>query len=475
MGIAKNSLFNSEYSYDRITGEEVVDVQEMLARQKQNTLWSNFTLTTDNEQLQELFDAVEKYNNLTLLFKGMERYLSKDGKVSLVWDIFTPEEFGTNERVPILYMGKQSRQNQTMRFAQQKEFAGIVEIEATANQQGIKQVVRQLRTNDQTQQIVLINAVSDNIPIDIFLMKTPKFLKLFQQSGIRNHNYGVLSVKEILNKSIVDFNGDQDAFLVDDYPVSHLRNMINGMLVFYKKEQVKNSTKWVGKFGSYQDMFKPQSPEAKVLNLINGQHNKDILKQLANRQSYEKTILEDDYILPTTGSQMQVDKIQSTFDGEQISRAITSLLEIYFNGAGMDFSMQSMSGASQYTNNAGIQTQNRRTTETIKECIVLREKQYGDCLKDLIDAWFGKVGKHKEFDGQWQFKILSNIVNEEQYSTEKIVLMQENGLISKKVAIQKANKDMSKWELDKMISDIEKEEKEREAKEQMQIKENYGE
>lgn len=457
----------------RITGEEDVDVREMLARQKTNTLWTNYRLDTEDEELKVVFDNLKKHNDLLLLFKGAERFLSKDGKIYFCWDIWNKGEIGNSEKQISVFYAFPSSRNQTMRYFQQKEYAGVCEIQPTTNDSGIYQRFIQLRTINQTETKPISIGFVNQIPIDIFWFQTPKFLSYWNNisNKTRTHNYGVLSIKELLNINIIDYGRNSEQNLSDDYPVAHLREMINGMLVFYKKELNKNQTKWVGEFGSFQDFYKekPKSAQAfyALQKLGNGNINKNVAQKYVDMidPNRQPTILEDDYIINLRSSNAKVDKMQSTFDGEAIARAITSLLEIYFNGAGYDYSVQSLSGQAQYTSTSEIQTQNRRTTESIKMTIVLRQNQYKEIFENIIDAWFGEVGYHKKFENKWEFKVISNIVNEEAYSVEKIVLMKENGLISNDLAIEKANKDLSEGDITKLKEEIKKEEKEKEEKE----------
>lgn len=467
----------------RITGYEDLDVREMLARQKTNTLWTNYRLDTENEELKVVFDNIKKNNDLLLLFKGAERYLSKDGKIYFCWDIWEPNEIGNKERQISVFYAFPSERNQTMRYFQQKEYAGICEIQPTTNDSGIYQRFIQLRTLNETQTKPIALGFGKQIPIDIFFFKTPKFLNYWNNciKAPRKHNYGVLSIKEMLNINIIDFGKRSESALCDDYPVQHLREMINGMLVFYKKEMNKNQTKWVGEFASYQDFYKESPKGAQALYAMNKMGQGVINKSLAQRyldmvdDSKQPTILEDDYILNLRNANSKIDKMQSTFDGEAIARALTSLLEIYFNGAGYDYSVQSLSGQKQYTSTSEIQTQNRRTTESIKMTIVLRQNQYKEIIENIIDAWFGEVGYHEKFENEWEFKVISNIVNEEAYSVDKIVVMKDNGLISNDLAIEKANKDLSEGDITKLKEEIAQEQKEQEAKDMELLKAGVSE
>lgn len=464
--------------YDYINGDEGIDVREMLARQKVNIMFSNFRLDTEDKKLKEIFDNIKKNNDLMQLMKGMERYLSKDGKAYLVFDVFEKGEYGYVEKTIKLMMGvPYEGRNQTVRQFQQKEWVGTVVIQTTSTKQGMRQKVYQCRTFNETQNVVLDSALPrDGLPLDVFYVKTPDFLIPYMEPHTRVHNYGVLSMKEMLNKNIVDFADENDIYLTDDYPVSYLREVINSYLVFMKEEQKKNGTKWAGTFGSFADMFQ-KSPDIATFAYASkngGKLNATEVQRLIEQNRQDKSILENDYImkLNTGGDTKLVEKMQSTFSMEDMMRGLCSLLEIYFNGAGFDYSVQTMSGATQYTSSSEIQTQNRRTTETIKECILLRQEQFTEMINKIIDAYEGKVDAHKKYIDKWDFKIISNIVNEEAYSVEKIVTMLENGLISRELAIEKANKDLNATDLQDLIKQIEKEQAEEEAKELKMMEQN---
>ncbi|MGL4616934.1 MAG: hypothetical protein ACRCUM_01730 [Mycoplasmoidaceae bacterium] len=452
--------------YDYVNGNEELDVLEMLARQKINIMYSDIFLETENPKLKELFDNIKKNNNLKKFLKGMERYLSKDGKAFFVWDIFEEGEYGYNERTVKLMMAVPNNpKNQTLRAFQQKEYAGTCLLQTTTTRNGLRQLVYQCRTPNETQNLPWDTAVPQNgLPLDNFMISTPAFLNPYMVKHTRVHNYGHPSLREIYNKNAIDFNDQNDYLQPDAYPVMYLRETINSYLVWIKEEQKKNGTKWVGTFESGAEMWQRNHGEASFnYNGVNSQ----LAQSIYEEQNKKRSILEDSYVmmLATGGLHSNVDKIQSTFDMEKNTRGLGSLLEIFFNGAGFDWSIQSLSGSSQYASTTEIQSDNRRTCETIKEAILLRQEQHTEIFNNIIDAWFGKIDAYKEFEGQWDYKIISNIVNEEAYSIEKLSLMLENGLISKKLAIQKANKDLTPSQLKELMEDIEKEQAEQEEKE----------
>ncbi|MGL4616609.1 MAG: hypothetical protein ACRCUM_00060 [Mycoplasmoidaceae bacterium] len=465
-----NEFLTTKDVYEMINGNENFDVREMLARQKINIMYSNTSLNTKNEKLKEVFDNIKKNNNFNQLLKGMERYLSKDGKAYFVWDIFEEGEFGYEERTIKLMMAlPYEDRNQTLREYQQKEYAGTCVLQTTTTKQGLVQRVYQCRTPNETHSIMWNSAIPENeIPLDNFLITTPEFLKPYQKENIRVHNYNVLSMTEVYNKNALDFGDGNDYLQPDDYPVSYLREVINSYLVWIKEEQKKNGTKIIGTFSSYEDMFKKPLNAASFNYMSSGNSGisnseaQRILQQMNN----QKSILEDSFVmfLQNGGNPNTIEKLQSTFSMEDNTRGLGSLFELYFNGAGFDYSVQTMSGASQYTSTSEISTNTRRTTETVKEAILLRQEQYTNIINNIIDAWFKKVDAHKEFEGQWEFKIISNLVNEEAYSVEKIIMLKDNGLISNRLAIEKANKDLSALDLEELIKEIEKEQAEQEQK-----------
>lgn len=462
MGIRKWPTNNipEATNYDVITGEETIDVQEILVDKIQKTIWSSFSLETENETLKEFFDMLKVNNELMMLFKGMERYLITKGKAFLVFEIIGKGE----EKVMKIFTAQNSSRNQSLRIFQQEQIAVAIEFETYRNN-SFAQTVFQVRTPNETRSLPLQIPPMNVIQMDIWLIKAPEWVRKFSQYYTEKHNYGVMSALEIFNKDIIDRGADSEKRLIEDNAVSYLKNFINNTLTFYKKELIKNSTRFVGNFKSSSDAYgETEATNAYLGNKMSGSAMSQYLA--SNDPTKRKSILEDDYILVTRGAEATVDKMQSTLDGESIARAINQLIEFYMNGCGWDWEVQSQSGQSQYTSSSEISSQNKRSQETVKAKVIIREKQYTDFLNNAIDAWFQQPGKHKEFTDEWEFKILSNIITQENSNPEVLAIMLENGLISKEEAIRRANKYMSEAKLKQMIETIKTEQEEAEAKEE---------
>lgn len=316
--------------------------------------------------------------------------------------------------------------------------------------------VKECRTANETQVIPYSGTSTPRqlLPIDTFTIKIPQKINELSKTQVIKHNYGVLSMKQILNKNIIDWEFNEEV-LPDNYSVSYLEPIINECLDYIAQEQDFNHTRVFGSF-SNQDIEKlVKTP--KTMESLRGLQKAGLIDSTMVDDFYERVYTPEQklasgrWMFNTHGGDNSIEVMQGNLDIEHLTRGLNSLIETYFNGAGLSYALGSNKDSQAVKSIQEVQAQTRTTYETIKMTNTLRKEQLEEFIERIMIAY----GLNPQnFKGQWSFEVISNILNSQESDIDNIIKLYNGGLISQEEAIKRANPHMTNNDIDKMFSEI---------------------
>lgn len=435
-----------------MNGKKSLDIKEMLANSKVNTLWSGFRINNDNEQLNEFFENLQNNNDLLLIFKSMERFCSKEGSAYIFFDIDENKKISVGVYAPNVA-------NQIVKIDGLVEYAGVGVRVISITKTGTQISVKECRTSNQTQVIPYGGTSTPRkyLPIDTFTITLPDKVNELGTPRVVNHNYGVLSMKQILNKNIIDWEFNESV-LPDNASVQHLEPIINDCLNYINDEQELNKTRVFGQF-SNQDIEKvakvPKTMESLIGLQKAGLVDSTLVDDFYNRiYTPEQKVANSRLFFNTSGGSNSVDIMKGDLDIEKLTKGLNVLIETYFNGAGMSYSLSSSGNSVKSIQE--IQAQQRTTYETIKMTNTLRKQQIEEFIERIMIAYGLEP---KLYKGQWNIEIISNILNAQDSDIENIIKLKQANLISQEVAVKRANPNMNNDDVENMLLEIKQNEK----------------
>lgn len=433
-----------------------LNIQEMLANSKVNTLWNGFRIKNDANELVEFFDNLQNNNDLLLIFKSMERFCSLYGSAYIFFDI------DENKRIHLgVYVNNVA--NQIAKIDGLVEYAGVGVRIITITKTGTQISVKECRTANETQVIPYSGTSIPRkyLPIDTFTITLPEKINELGKPRIIKHNYGVLSMKQILNKNIIDWEFNENV-LPDNASVKHLEPIINDCLNYINDEQELNKTRVFGQF-SNQDIEKvaktPKTMESLLALQKAGLVDSTLVDDFYNRiYTPEQKIASSRLFFNTNGGANAIDIMKGDIDIEKLTNGLNVLIETYFNGAGMSYQLGKSSNSASVKSIQEIQAQQRTTYETIKMTNTLRKQQLEEFIERIMIAYGLEPNLYK---GRWNIEIISNILNSQDSDIDSIIKLYNSKLITQEEATKRANPNMNENDINAMLGEL-KVEKEKE-------------
>lgn len=445
-------------------------LRNLVASYKIKSLWNGYRIHIYDDSLEEFFKNLEDNNNLLHIFKSAERQASVLGSYQMFFDIDKVDKsIKLATYIP-------NEINQTLKIDGLTEYASVGVRQVSRTKNGVVMAVRECRTANeiQIQPYLGASAKFDKIPVDVFTIKTPQAVLDKLNFGTFKLDYGVLSCKQFLNKEIIDYEVNE-FLLSDTYEVRYLEDLLINTFMFMDGETDTNITRVIGQF-SNQDIANINKPN-QILSQLEGLERTGMIDKTSVEgfaemiYDPEQSLLNSRGLLSTIGSGNEVVVQHSTLDMKNTAEGYNKLLEIYFLGAGLDFPLKEKKGMGSATQ-AQIKQEARVTHDTIATANYLRTNQIQEFIERIMIAYGIDP---LEVRDKWSFQIVSNLINESQHDIENIIKMKADGLVSEEIAITRANTDLDKEALERMIKDIKEENVEKELREDELLKHNDNE
>lgn len=462
-----------------------IDLPELLARKVVDTTINEVIFRIkDNEDEQKsilwknFVDELKEYNELERIHKTDTKFKSKYGKSIVGFDLW--------EGHPIIWFGDLNEENNAIRINGMKQFA-ILTTRTYATINSGTPILRNklIITNKNISYMFLggfgvspkqANKINKDkqllkdkkegwIPFQWCNLQIPEYIKEQFRVGTFNHDYGVLPAMEMLNKDIIDIDSytfdpkfpNRDIFYSDWYPASDIIDLFNGFLQFFAGELVLDHTRIIGTF-SQQD----------INNLIGknkSNQTKDIKEAFSRikETDSETSALKQKLILKSLGGEgSQLEKMQTTLKGLEYTQTLDQIITLFFKISGYSWDTDS---SKVYENVSQTMNSSRGVYESTKEKITLFERQWKDFYSKIAFAWFKQQGQpfanldeaRQEFEKMIDFKIVSNVLQQENNNYQRVVELKMNNLISTHKAIKDLNPDLSKKEVEEEVDRIEEE------------------
>lgn len=440
-----------------------IDFSEVLARMVQDTLWNGMHFGAKKDAPQEWKEFAQNItdNNpyLFLKMKGMEKFLSKTGTGYAIFELW-------NGKI-LIDIALPSERNQYTRISQGIGFNAIVERDYlnTKNTPPFR-VVESYTTSDVDRLVLTVPGVKQ-IPIDIFLVNLPPYIQEKYKIGVQRHDYGVLPVKEFLNKNIVDFDFNE-INLSDTAPVYSFIPKINEFLFEFVCDEWKlDTTKLIGEL-SWQDQVvnkthKPSAAQITKLMNTGGIYDEPWYKLGTGNLSSTEYIRQK-LIVNTQGSNNKIEKMQTTYDGVRHMEALRSMIQLAFQMSGYDF--DKADGSQSYANTASVLNVNKNVYQTTRMKKTQREEDWKEFFERMSVVYFNKV-KGKTIEEarieakniyKWiDFEISSNLLNDYMKNDERIIALRTNRLMTLHYAIESLYPNKTEEEINLMVEELQKE------------------
>lgn len=420
-----------------------VDIKEAIARTAQEATANDFyfELKQENKEWEEFIDNIKQNNELLKLIKSDVRLKSLYGKNYLAFEFY-------DNKILIFNADIDNTRNKTIRINQQKEVVGsIYRKVAVLNDMEYLSIIE--RHTEHTIKREYPTSVGVNqFLLDEYMLNSPKYFKDLYTEKTKEHNYGVLCIKEMLNRSLIDFESQTNDKLTDWYSARDLIKEFNELMEFSRKERNLNHTRIVG-------------------SIIDTQRQQNNSKNIF---AFNEDIINSDLILSTLGAEKNSFEImQSTYDMQQHIQAANELLDLIFKLSGY---VWNQGDKTNYQNTETSSNLNRATFETTKMKVELYTNDWIEFLKRIAIAYF-KVRKYGdrrlssieqaehnkkisfEFDNLINFKIISNLIKDYNDNTQRVIELYGSDLMPLEVAINKLYTEYTAEEQTEIIAKLE--------------------
>ncbi len=458
---------------DTTINEVILRVNEDNSKDKNaNVLWSQFV-----KELRE-------YNDIEKIHKTDTKYKSQYGKSIVGFDMY--------QKHPIIWFADGGT-GESLRINGQKQYMVNCTRTYSTLQNGIPILKNELVITDKNTAYLFkggfgvsiknqnkINEINKNeelaksikegwVPFKWCNIRIPQYIQEQFRIGTFNHDYGVLPAMEMLNKDFVDSDSGVyiqkgevvDIVFADWFPARDIIVLFNGFLQFFAGEMCLDHTRVIG-------MFSQQDINALTGNNKNNKQTPEqILKQAISRiqpeLSPEQELVMKKLILRSVGGEgTKVEKMQTTLRALEFTQTLDQLIVLFFKMSGYSWDTDA---GKVYENVSQTMNSSKGVYESTKEKIVLFERQWKEFYSKIAFVWFKQQGKpftnldeaRQEFEKNIEFRIVSNVLQQENNDYQKVVELSQSNLISKYKAIKDLNPDMSNEEIQEEIDRIEEE------------------
>ena len=487
-------VFNwKNYNHSRDIDTIEIDFLEQLVRSVCDTTVNNVVLKPRKENIPsywiDFIDAIRENNSLERLVKSDIRQKSLHGKSYVGFDMFNDGA----KLWPILWVAKHNEQNAALRLNGMKPYAvRVIRNYSTSTQGGADILTNQVvYTQNDANYLFLggfgVGAFNNRdipsvarsnvmyktsqgkafFPFDWATLRTPDYILQQHKQGIWRHDYGVIPVQEFLNKDLADY--DDDSQLSDWYPARDYIPLVTKYINYIAWEMNLDHTRIMGMF-SMNDMNKIQSGYSGTINpyFISDNPN-DKLNDIWRRWRYEQAnqptgsdaLINQKLMVRAFGGQgAQLDKMNSTFDGEKHVKGIQSLISLIYKVCGYSWAVEDATGV--YENVQQTQQTMRSVFETTKEKVELFTRQWKGLLSEMAYVYFrtnqinslSQRQVREEFNNYIEFIIVSNIIINETNDWRRTMELHNAKLISTQKAIETINPEYSTEEIAQEVERI---------------------
>lgn len=472
-----------------------VDFLEQLVRSVVDTTISEVVLKPKTENVdnkwKEAIKLINDNNEITRLLKSDVRQKSKYGKSYVGFDMF--------EGKPILWVAPYSHRNTALRLNGMKQFAVRVIREYSAIK-GNTPILRNEVTYTDKERFYLFlggfgvgstqGSINDNMlnkvqakkdyikakekqltfPFDYVSLQTPKYVLEQNLSGKVKHNLGVLQAMEMLNKDVSDYE-ISDEYLSDWYPAQDYIPLIAEYIKYIAWEMNLDHTRVIGMF-SQQDLNNIQNQSKQIANSNDPRIKLErALERIANSRlnqalydedlSGEEIAIKKKLIIKALGGENNsIDVMNSQFDGDKHFTGLQHLVSLIYKICGYSWSAEDNAGT--YENVSQTQNTLRSVYETTREKNELFTRQWKQLLTKVFFVLFDKQIPleeiERDFDKNVDFKIVSNIIMNQNNDWRRIMELKNNNLLSTERAIKLIYPEMTDKEVKEEMRKINKQE-----------------
>lgn len=482
MEIIDNKRIKKDFDYAR-----TVDIREVLSRKVVDTTVNKIIFRVKEIKGKksdiwcDFVDNINQNNMLERIIRSDIKMKSKFGRTYVGFDIW-------RDKLKI-WIADNSFNNQSLRINGLEQYAVVVDRTYATYNGGAPILKNQLVLTQKNISYLFIgglgitnnetigklqdkgtfkenkeNAIANWIPVNWAQVKIPQYIVDNFKIGTHNHNYGVLPCVEMLNKELIDTDAEgiepnwenkaSDVFFSDWYPAEGLINIYNDFVRFFYEELELDHTRVIGMF-SNQDMNAFQ----KIKNGVNSIFERLKLEKLENENDGERNILKKKLILKSIGSENNVKVMQTNFRGIEHVQTLENLTTYIFKICGYSWDEQN---GSVYENVSQTMNSSKGIYETTKSKISLFERQWGEFFARIAYAYFkNKSSKfnsvseaYEDFKKNVEFKIISNVLQQENNDWKKIMELKQSDLISTRKAIKDINPELTDDELENEIIEI---------------------
>ena len=374
----------------------IQNLRNALATKTSYNVWGDgFTFQSDDEKVMKAFKKIDKQNELISLFGYMERYLSNYGRC-------------------ILTMNKNKKGDLYLNIPSPFYFQGVGKVFHTPT----LAVVWQKVVID-TQNLILKTTYTLNETRNDLLYPWDKDqgIRVFDQQErlgdlgldpVWKHNLGFLTLIEITNKPIRQFNWNNEEFteLADWYPAQQWEQVIVDAHINLRKEM----------YFCHSRILIENAPQELIDKLDKSKQNET--------QEFNGDIDFGDYILQTeVGGDFK--PVPGPGDFTKYTTLINELMDLYMKFA--NSSRFSEGGGAQKTV-AETSTVRSSLIETTTSKITFRTPKIVELIKKCL-AWYGAIDYESD-EELFTFKINGNIVKDESVFIDNLIKKLEIGAIS---------------------------------------------
>ena len=468
-----------------------IDLPELLSRKVVDTTINEIVFMTKKETDKEksylwerFIEELKEYNDLEKIHKTDTKYKSKYGKSIVGFDLWDGH--------PILWIADNVASNDALRINGMKQWAIVCNRTYSTMNGGTPLLKNQLVITSKDISYLFLagfgvspkNVKDVNngktstkevlegwVPLKWCNVKLPNYIVDNFKVGTHPHNYGVLPAVEMLNKDFIDsdaYNWDinysscgNDVVYSDWWPAIDIIALLDGFLQFFGIEMVLDHTRLIGTFSTndINKFIKGNNDDKKDIT----RKIDDAVSRLKGMDETEKSAIRQRLILRSLGGEgAQLDKMQTTLRSLEFTQTLDQLITLAFKISGYSWDSDS---AKVYENVSQTMNSSRGVYESTKEKIVLFERQWKDFYSRVAFAWFKYMDKpfyslnecKLEFEKYVDFRIVSNVLQQENNDYQKVVELKMNNLISTSKAIKDLNPSMTEEEIKEELLAIEQE------------------
>ncbi len=434
-----------------------LNFKSFIAKRATEKLFNNLKLEVIKQDAdwQSFLDAIKKGEpDLLRKLKGAEKIASMYGCYYAQFELW-------QDVIKINFAVPNSLRNNYLRLAQGEGFNAVIEL-LWYKSKGSKLLTIESYTNHDVNRVVLETGTTGLINNDIFVIEAPAYILAHNHTGKYPHNYGVLPVYQFLNRDDVDYC-DNELALADWFLGSALLDWLNYFWFKYVADELDlDTTRIIGRV-SYQELFGKDSAEEELEMFINNQDaykNSDWYKARNDAYTAGEKILKK-LIINTPGDETKVEKMQSTFNGDNHITTFNKVLSAALEICGYCWKTGDETG--NYENQAAILHVNKTEYETTKNKKILRENDWYRFLELIATAYFQKLrgmsleaakDKASHIKEYFKFEIISSMLNDYLKGDQRIMDLYSAGLMSKERAVQATSPDLSAEQLKAEIDKI---------------------